>query len=337
MLPNRQQRGRVDEPERLHVQRVAVQWSLKIRRTGLAAIWLVPCWLPVALCAADLNITYLANEGVMIDCRGEKVLVDALFRDSLDSYTRHSPEVQEKMETGKPPFDSVDLALATHFHLDHWDAGAITRFLGSNPHAVFASTPTATAMLPWSQHEREHALWPAEGQRERLQVGSVSVQAFRLTHGNTQNLGYRIAMCGETLVHLGDAEVSDADMTVLLQLGAPDVAMVPYWWLLDPRGTDFISRKWKPRYLVVLHSDQPTSTQPKKFRQSGRRHGWPPSRARPGPSDGASEGPTWEPACKLLAHDFRTNGPAGMCFRISGVRFLRSNAVGHIARKTLRH
>lgn len=253
MLPNRQQRGRVDEPERLHVQRVAVQWSLKIRRTGLAAIWLVPCWLPVALCAADLNITYLANEGVMIDCRGEKVLVDALFRDSLDSYTRHSPEVQEKMETGKPPFDSVDLALATHFHLDHWDAGAITRFLGSNPHAVFASTPTATAMLPWSQHEREHALWPAEGQRERLQVGSVSVQAFRLTHGNTQNLGYRIAMCGETLVHLGDAEVSDADMTVLLQLGAPDVAMVPYWWLLDPRGTDFISRKWKPRYLVVLH------------------------------------------------------------------------------------
>lgn len=189
----------------------------------------------------------------MIDCRGEKVLIDALFRDSLDTYARHSPEAQEKMETGKPPFDGVSLALATHFHLDHWDAGAITHFLNSNPHAVFASTPTATAMLPWSQRERVHALWPAEDENQQLQVGGVSVQAFRLAHGNTQNLGYRIAMCKETLVHLGDAEVSDRDMTVLLQIASPDVAMIPFWWLLDPRGADFIKRKWKPRHVVVFH------------------------------------------------------------------------------------
>src|SRR6202007_3289529 len=87
--------------------------------------------------ASDIEITYLANEGVLIQCEDEKILVDALFRDSLDEYARHSPGVQEKLETGQAPFDGVRFALATHFHLDHWDAGAITRFLRSNPKALF--------------------------------------------------------------------------------------------------------------------------------------------------------------------------------------------------------
>ena len=100
---------------------------------------------------ASVRVTYLANEGVMIQGGAAKILIDALFRDSLGSYVRHSSPVQEQIETGKPPFDGVGLALATHFHLDHWDAGAISRFLRTNTSARFASTPDAVAMMPSSQ------------------------------------------------------------------------------------------------------------------------------------------------------------------------------------------
>ena len=51
----------------------------------------------------EVRITYLANEGVLIAAGDKKVLVDALFRDSLEDYSRHSQSVQEQMETGKPP------------------------------------------------------------------------------------------------------------------------------------------------------------------------------------------------------------------------------------------
>jgi L-ascorbate metabolism protein UlaG (beta-lactamase superfamily) len=105
----------------------------RIFRTILAIASLLA--LPVCLHASELEITYLANEGVLIKCGSEKALVDALLRDSLDQYARHPADVQEKLETGKAPFDGVHLALATHFHLDHWDAGAITRFLVNNPTA----------------------------------------------------------------------------------------------------------------------------------------------------------------------------------------------------------
>ena len=53
--------------------------------------------------ARQVTVTYLANEGVMIDCGGQKALIDALFRDSLENYMRHSPEQQERIETGKRP------------------------------------------------------------------------------------------------------------------------------------------------------------------------------------------------------------------------------------------
>ena len=218
------------------------------RSASLVTILLLSC----SLWAADLRITYLANEGVLIQCGSEKMLVDALLRDSLDEYARHPPDVQEKLETGKSPFDGVQLALATHFHLDHWDAGAISRFLRNNPNAQFVSTPQATAMMPWSQRERMHALWPAVGRSQDFRSGDVTVTAFRLNHGKTQNLGYRISMCGRRLFHLGDGEGAAEDFTALRSMGSADVALVPFWWLLDPQSAAFL-RKWKPRHIVAFH------------------------------------------------------------------------------------
>ena len=209
--------------------------------------------LTVPVRSATVEITYLANEGVMIDCGGQRILIDALLRDSIDTYVRHPPDVQEKIETGKPPFDHIVLALATHFHLDHWDPRAIARFLANNPHAVFASTPQATAMLPWPFRQQVRSLWPAGKNHARLAVGGANVQAFPLEHGKTQNLGYRISFCGKALFHLGDAEPSEESFRTLLKMGSADVAMVPFWWLPDPKGSAFVREKWKPQHVVALH------------------------------------------------------------------------------------
>jgi L-ascorbate metabolism protein UlaG (beta-lactamase superfamily) len=199
--------------------------------------------------ASSVRVTYLANEGVLIDGAGTKILIDALFRDSLGYYVRHSPALQEPLETGKPPFDGVRLALATHFHLDHWDAGAISRFLRSNPAARFGSTPDATAMMPSSQRPRVLSF----AGRERLEVGGAVIDVVPLEHGRTQNIGYRITLAGVSLIHLGDAEATDRNFRALLDSGNVDVAMVPWWWTIDPKALAFMRDQWKPRKLVAFH------------------------------------------------------------------------------------
>jgi L-ascorbate metabolism protein UlaG (beta-lactamase superfamily) len=223
----------------------------RLRPLALAAAWALSLAAPLR--AQDLRVTYLANEGVLVQGGGARVLVDALFRDGLDPYARHSPGVQEALETGKEPFDGVGVALATHFHLDHWDAGAISRFLRSNPRALFASTEHGTGMFPWDVRERVRSLWPADGGTSVLVAAGVKVTAIALGHGATQNLGYRLELAGRTVAHLGDADPSAGNFDSLASAGAVDVALVPFWWLLNDEATSFLKSRWKPRNVAALH------------------------------------------------------------------------------------
>lgn len=214
---------------------------------------LAPALVFALAATPEVRVTYLANEGVLIEgpCA---VLVDALLRDSLGSYARHPPDVQEKLETARPPFDKVDLALATHYHLDHWDPGAIARFLGSNPRAVFASTPEATAMMPYAVRERVKALVAGgEPAAARIEGSGARVEAIPLEHGRTPHLAYRIDCGGRILVHLGDASPSEANFARLAQSGPVDVAMVPFWWLTDAGGLAFVKDRWRPKHVVAFH------------------------------------------------------------------------------------
>ncbi len=218
-------------------------------------LWLISFGILLAALTlpAQVKVTYLANEGVMLSAGQSKVLVDALFRDSLEDYARHDAATQERLETGKPPFDGVSLALATHYHLDHWDAGAISRFLSSNPKALFASTPQAVGMIPSSLKPRVRGLWPGGGAGTSVTAGEVAVEALPLRHGATENLGYRISMGGRVLVHIGDADAEKGNFDALLAKGSPDVAMVPFWWLLGRESIQFIRERWKPRAVVAIH------------------------------------------------------------------------------------
>jgi L-ascorbate metabolism protein UlaG (beta-lactamase superfamily) len=198
----------------------------------------------------EVRVTYLANEGVLIEgpCA---VLVDALLRDSLGSYARHPPDVQEKLESARPPFDKAGLALATHYHLDHWDPGAIARFLTNNPTAIFASTPEATVMLPYAARERVKALGPDTTMR--LEASGARVEAIPLEHGRTPHLAYRIDCGGRIVVHLGDASANEANYARLAQAGPADVALVPFWWLTDDGGRAFLKDRWGPKHIVAFH------------------------------------------------------------------------------------
>lgn len=211
-------------------------------------------WLLIPLAAAPLfgqvSVTCLANEGVLLTAGPAKVLVDALFRDSLGDYSRHSADVQERLETGKPPFDGVNLALATHYHLDHWDASAISRFLRLNPAARFASTPEGVAMMPSAVRARVQGF---AAPHAALDLNGVRVQPIPLRHGGTPHLAYRIEMGGRVLVHLGDADPHPENFARLLEGPAPHVVLAPFWWALDEKGLEFLVTRWKPRQVMAFH------------------------------------------------------------------------------------
>lgn len=170
------------------------------------------------------EITYLANEGFLLAGGGEKVLVDALFGDGLAGYAVVPAELRSKLEAAQPPFDGVDLVLATHFHDDHFDPRAVGRFLAAAPQARFVSTPQAVERLRTEYDgfegiaPRVRAVLPAEGDAERLESDGVALTVYNLHHGRgrpIENLGFLVEVGGARLLHVGDTMVDAEELAVL--------------------------------------------------------------------------------------------------------------------------
>ena len=193
---------------------------------------------------------YLANEGVALNLDGPSLIViDGLFREGVRGYQTIEPEVRERFE-GEVFMDAGRLALATHHHPDHFDAGAVLAHLSNNPGSRFVSTPTAVSLLealdpPPEVRARISASYPAESERERFDFegrrGSIRLQTLNLHHGRRgtpiENLGHLVEAGGLRVLHMGDTEVT-VDEIIQQGLAADrlDAAFVPYWLLLGRDG-----------------------------------------------------------------------------------------------------
>ena len=189
----------------------------------------------------SVRITYVGNEGFLIEVAGRKVLIDALYRSGVPGYVAHPPERRRQLERADAPFDNVDVVLATHYHADHFDPMAVGSHLVNNRRAQFVSTNQAVLALedefPAWRHilPRVTASLPAEGTLDTLDLGGVQVTSLNLHHGRSrpvENLGFVIEIDGWRFLHIGDTEATP-DELASLGLGELDIDVffVPYWFL----------------------------------------------------------------------------------------------------------
>ncbi len=222
---------------------------------------------PARAAAAALEVTYLANEGFMIAGGGRKALIDALFREGVDGYAAPSPATRELLEQARSPFDGVDVALATHYHDDHFDAEAVLAHLTNNPQAFFFSTNQAADKLRATGQfdafkTRVVATLPKEGERFHSGHRSLYVQLLNIHHGRgrpIENLGFIVEIAGKRVLHIGD---SDAEAAVFqkyeLVKDRIDVAFLPFWYFLNDDFKRAVREQIQPRHIVVMHIELDT-------------------------------------------------------------------------------
>jgi hypothetical protein len=131
----------------------------------------------------DVLITFTSNAGFLIGTGGKKILIDALYPGDI------SPETLALMENGEPPFDGVDLVLATHDHFDHFGPQSVGKHLSNNPEAVFVSTESAVEMLRQDYddfgeiEERVIPIHVPRGSTVQKTVDGIELEMLSLSHG----------------------------------------------------------------------------------------------------------------------------------------------------------
>jgi L-ascorbate metabolism protein UlaG (beta-lactamase superfamily) len=215
--------------------------------------------------AHPVRITFVGNEGVLVERGEQAVLIDALFGDGAAAYTTTPRAVIDSVEMARNPFDAVDAALATHFHPDHFNPYSTARFLQHSERSHLLSTPQAVALLGEKAAVfddfagRVHATHPGEGAMESNVVGGVTVEAFGLSHGkvnygDVEHLGLLVDLAGAAVLHLGDGMIAERALREAGVLDrSVDVAFVPFWFLTYPMGRRLMETALRPRHVFAVH------------------------------------------------------------------------------------
>lgn len=211
-----------------------------------------------------LEITYVANEGVLISSGGKQVLIDGLHRE-YETYAVLPAAERERIEAAKAPFDKIDLILVSHRHLDHFHPESVGLHLKHNPKTMLVSSQQVVGEV--EKHFKDYeavkarvtGATPPLKEKVAMKVAGVDFEILGLghgsgRHGSIQNLGHVIKLGGRKLLHVGDADTA-AEIFEKFNLDEEgiDIAFLPYWFLLGDAGQAVVREHIKPKHIIAVH------------------------------------------------------------------------------------
>ena len=207
----------------------------------------------------SIELTYLANEGFLLRTDDDSVLIDAFVAEPYSIYDALSEEGLEQMLELRAPFDSIDLALVSHIHRDHFQPETALRFLEQAEDCLFATSPDVVDSVSEVPEERTQAFLPDPGESALLRHAGIRVEFLRLSHGTgrhaaIQNLGHIVTLGGFKVLHVGDAAM-DAQNFEPYALAEQDldVALIPFWYFFDEKGRELVAEHLHARHVVAVH------------------------------------------------------------------------------------
>ena len=205
-----------------------------------------------------LEVTYIANEGFLISMGGTKVLIDALFKS--DHFVSPSDTLAATMMEGKPPFDSVDYALVTHDHADHFNPEMMSHFLISHPATEFVASSRTCEELPGESaaDRRRSGIGLKMGEHRTIPGDKAEVTLLRLDHSGSReisNFAFLVRSNGFTIVHVGDALLAHNEEHLRAfdwSSYSVDLLFLEHFDRSSP-ALDIMKNIIRPKHLVLMH------------------------------------------------------------------------------------
>lgn len=215
---------------------------------------------------------YVANASVLVTHGDTKVVFDPLYRNDFGQYRLVAPQTERALFEGTAPFDGLDAVFVSHYHEDHFSAVDVLRLLEARPALrLFAPAQAVAGMREISSARlaavasRVHAIALAYQQAPvTLEQGALVVEAVRIPHSgwptrqrDVENIAFRVTLdAATTVVHLGDADTSDAHFArdgAYWQRRRTNVAFPPYWFLMGDEGRRVLERRIGAARSIGVH------------------------------------------------------------------------------------
>mgnify|MGYP006278793741 CR=1 FL=1 len=227
----------------------------------------------------DIEITYIANSGFLIEVQDKKILIDALFgREELSFCEIPKPETINRIIQARDIFENIDLVLATHNHRDHFHAPFVSEFLQNNKQVAFLSTQQAVRDLKMcSNYEKLHNqivdTTPEYLSSVHKTINGIELTIYRLRHSayyeenpqtgqefnrheNVQNLGFLLDINGIKIFHCGDSSPRWINEYQHFRIDREniDIAFLDRAFIVKKgQGLDIIKKYINPQNIILMH------------------------------------------------------------------------------------
>lgn len=227
-----------------------------------------------------VKITYIANEGFLIQSGNKSILTDALFGENKLVFCDIPDSIQIKnMKEASGRFAHVDIVTASHHHVDHFHAPFVESHLLNNPSAQFISTQQAITKLTKTENyhifkNRAISITPQMLSFVDTIINGIGLKVYRLEHGpyyiqdpetgiktnkhhDVQNLGFLFTLNGIKIFHGGDSGAAClADYEHFhLEKENIDIALVSrgFMWSTESSGIPILQKLINPGHIILMH------------------------------------------------------------------------------------
>ncbi len=194
--------------------------------------------------------------GVYLSDGQSSVLIDGLHSQYGDDYLFPTKELVSKINTELKP----DAILFTHRHGDHYSKTLSKEYLNANQKAVLFGANQVTKEFP-GQNDRVFTIATKDYTKQTIVIGKTKVTGLKINHAgkrhvSVENVGYLITMNTKKILHVGDTDwLEKIDLFNKLDLTneAIDIAILPYWMLLQQDAPSLIKKYINPKQLIATH------------------------------------------------------------------------------------
>jgi L-ascorbate metabolism protein UlaG (beta-lactamase superfamily) len=214
---------------------------------------------------ADVVLTQLANEGVIIESGPTRIMIDGMVVEPYSVYGGLPEAAVPDFKAASGPFGDIDLALVSHRHHDHnqprfacafMQASSVTR-LESSAQVLGLMREKCRKFVTTSPRVSE--IDPQYDAHHVITQDDARVTVFPLSHGTRkyariQNYGHLVEIGGVSVLHIGDAAMNPADFERAgLAERKLDVALIPFWFFQPGPGADVIKAYLDAPLKIAVH------------------------------------------------------------------------------------
>lgn len=218
----------------------------------------------ISMSCDKIRIILLGNEGILIEYKNTKLLVDALHDKNSAGFSSVPSSILEDLLLDHKPFDNINYVLFTHYHSDHFSSDLLKKYLLNRsldglfiPQKESENYTSLSAMTSWLNIPTHYLNIPLYEKQSFILGKNIKLTCFNSVHAGDQfahieNYCYLITLGEKTIFIIGDADYKRDYFGYILMGSRVDTLLVNPLYINNPLGRNVVA-KINPSQLIIYH------------------------------------------------------------------------------------